>query len=128
MPASGSTLSVGSCGRGACTLALPYSFVLRLDATIPKPVFRVGLAEANGTECLYARQLDPWPVTAGEPHTFSGDTLLFSTTPPSSPDVSDNNCKPPFTTTTITTELHATEISGPVLFAQDFAVTYQWTK
>jgi len=126
MPASGSTLSVGSCGRGACTKGLPYSFVLQFDASIRKPVFRVALTRSDGKECLHAHQIDLWSVTAGEAHTFSGDTLLFSTTPSLSPDVSDNNCKAPFTTTTIRTEFHDSDIAGPVLLAQDFPVTYQW--
>jgi hypothetical protein len=125
MPASGSTLSIGSCGRGACTHALAYSFVVRLDAPIQQPVFRVALTTAEGVECLAAYETDLVPLRAGEPHGFAGDTLLFSTTPQGS-QPEDNNCKPPFTTTRIETELRDGSVTQPVLLAQDFDVTYQW--
>ena len=128
MPASGTTLSVGSCGRGACTHALAYSFLVRFDVTITRPVFRVVLTRVDGTECLSAYQTELSPVTAGEPHTFAGDTLLFTTTPPDSASPSDNNCKAPFATTKIATELHDSDIVGPVLLGQDFSVTYQWAQ
>lgn len=126
MPATGSTLSVGSCGRGACTLALAYSFVVRFDATIRRPVFRVALRRDDGRECLSAYQTDLAPLIAGEAHTFVGDTLLFTTTPQGGYSPADNNCKAPFATIRIEAELHDSDISGPVLLAQDFSVTYQW--
>ena len=126
MPASGSTLSAGSCARGACTQAISYSFVVRFDAAVQRPVFRVALTRADGKECLAAFQTGLSPVVAGEPHAFSGDTLMFTTTPPDGP-ATHNNCKVPFSTTRITTELHDGDIAGPVLLAQDFSVTYQWT-
>lgn len=128
MPTSGSTLSVGSCGRGACTHALAYSFVVRFDVTIQEPVFRVALTTADGVECLASYQTDLVPLRAGEPLGFAGDTLLFSTTPHQSPNPEDNNCQPPFTTTRIETELHDGDIARPVLLAEDFDVTYQWVK
>ena len=128
MPASGATLSIGSCGRGSCTHALSYSFVVRFDVNIQEPVFRIGLERADGVECLSAYQTDLTPLRAGEPHPFAGDTLLFSTTPPRSLNPEDNNCLPPFTTTRIVAELHDSNIASPVLLAQDFEVNYQWLK
>lgn len=126
MPDTGSTLSVGTCGFGACTRALAYSFVVRSDVTIPRPVFRVVLKRENGSACLSIYQTDIVPLVAGEPDAFAGDTLLFTTTPPGGFSPEDNNCRAPFTTTRITTELHDGSISGPVVLARDFDVTYQW--
>jgi len=128
MPSSGSTLSLGSCGFGTCSRALAYKFLVTFDVTIRDPVFRLRLTDDDGTECLSAYQLDLLPVIAGEPHIFAGQTLLLSTTPPARPGVGIPNCEPPFTTTTIATELHDTEVTGPILLAQEFAVTYHWVR
>jgi len=61
MPASGSTLSIGSCGRAH---ALACSFVVRFDVTIQEPVFRVALMTADGVD-LAAHQTDLVPLRAG---------------------------------------------------------------
>jgi hypothetical protein len=126
MPASGAVLPLGSCGFGACTKALAFLFLVTFDANLDTPVFRVRLTRDDGKECLSSYQTDLVPLVAGKAHSYDGDTLLLSTTPPASPGAGDPNCAPPFVTTRIAVELRDSHVTAPVLLAQEFDVTYHW--
>lgn len=128
MPASGTSLILGSCGFGVCTQALPYAFRVTFDASLATPVFRVRFLEDDGTECLSSYETAFVPLVAGRSHPFEGDTLLLSTTPPASPGVGLQNCAPPFATTRMVVELRHGSVTAEVLLAREFEVTYRWVQ
>ncbi len=128
MPASGTSLSLGSCGFGLCTKALAYAFVVTYDASLATPVFRVRLLQDDGTECLSSYRTGLVPLLAGRSHSFDGDTLLLSTTPPAKPGVGVQNCAPPFATSRMVVELRHGSVTAEVLLAREFDVTYHWVQ